>query len=366
MGTALDLARHARSQADLADFGHERVAVGRGTVLTEREDQGVANHGSSFPVVDHFRVDYFSTVRLRWQVRPIPVPSYRYPAGMDVDLRKLRYFAAVAEHEHFGRAAEQLYIAQPVLSRQIRALERELGCTLLERTTRNVRLTAAGLQLRQESADLLVAAADATRRVHQAARGSACLVVGFAPGLSVAAAVKAYETQQPGIDIELLRLNWYEQAESLRDGRADVGYLRRPFDATGLTITTIGSEPSVVCLPTDHPLAAKRQLLQADLVDQTTLDAHVRRTTTIEEKLELVAAGHGLAVLPRSVAQYYTRPGLVHRQVRDAPGHDLCLALIKGHPQPHLRQFLAAATTTLNPTDLNPRVPPPAGGVDRV
>lgn len=102
---------------------------------------------------------------------------------MDLDLRKLRYFAAVAEHEHFGRAAAQLYIAQPVLSRQIRALEQELGCDLFERTTRNVRLTAAGEQLQHEAARLLVEAADATRRVHQAARGDTCLLVGFAPGL---------------------------------------------------------------------------------------------------------------------------------------------------------------------------------------
>jgi DNA-binding transcriptional LysR family regulator len=266
---------------------------------------------------------------------------------MDLDLRKLRYFAAVAEHEHFGRAAEQLYIAQPVLSRQIRSLEQELGCALLERTTRSVRLTAAGRQLRHEAAELLAGAADATRRVHQAARGSACLVVGFAPGLSMAAAVRSHEAEQPGIDIQLLRLNWYEQAESLRDGRADVGYLRRPFDDAGLTVKTTGSEPSVACLPADHPLASSRQLLQADLADQTTLDAHVRRTTTIEEKLELVAAGRGIAVLPRSVAQYYTRPGLVYRKVSDAPPHDLCLAILKGRRQPHLLRFIATATTTL-------------------
>jgi DNA-binding transcriptional LysR family regulator len=268
---------------------------------------------------------------------------------MDLDLRKLRYFAAVAEHEHFGRAAEQLYIAQPVLSRQIRSLEQDLGCALLERTTRSVRLTPAGRQLQHEAADLLVEAADAARRVHQAARGGACLVVGFAPGLSVAAAVRAYETEQPGINIQLLRLNWYEQAESLRDGRADVGYLRRPFDAARLRITTIGSEPSVVCLPADHPLASKPELLQADLADQTTLDAQVRRTTTVEEKLELVAVGRGLAVLPRSVAEYYARPDLAYRQLSDAPAHDLCLATVKGRRQPHLLRFVAAAATALSP-----------------
>lgn len=103
---------------------------------------------------------------------------------MDLDLRKLRYFTAVAQHEHFGRAAAQLHIAQPVLSRQIRALEQELGCALLVRTTRSVRLTPAGRQLYEDAPGVLAAAQAATRRVHGAAREDR-LVVGFAPGLSV-------------------------------------------------------------------------------------------------------------------------------------------------------------------------------------
>src|SRR4051794_40094471 len=111
---------------------------------------------------------------------------------MDLDLRKLRYFMAVAEHEHFGRAAEQLYIAQPVLSRQIRALEQELGCALLERTTRSVQLTPAGKQLYEDAPGVLASAAAATRRVHEVARGVERLVVGFAPALHVSAAVRAF------------------------------------------------------------------------------------------------------------------------------------------------------------------------------
>jgi DNA-binding transcriptional LysR family regulator len=271
---------------------------------------------------------------------------------MDLDLRKLRYFAAVAEYEHFGRAAEHLYIAQPVLSRQIRALEQELGCVLLERTTRNVRLTEAGRQLQQEAIDLLAAAATATRRVHQADRGSTRLVAGFAPGLSMAAAVRRYTAEEHGIEIDVLRLNWYEQAEALRDGRVDVGYLRQPFDATGLTTKTIGSEPSVAYLPAVHPLARKRRLVLADLAALTTLDAQVRRTTTIEEKLELVATGQGIAVLPRSVAQYYTRPDLVYRAVVDEPEHSLCICAIRGRRQPHLLRFIETAVETLTSTHL--------------
>src|ERR1700712_4500705 len=104
---------------------------------------------------------------------------------MDLDLRKLRYFAAVAEHRHFGRAAEQLYIAQPVLSRQIRALEQELGCELLIRTTRSVELTPAGEQLREDARAVFATADAAVRRVREIDRGAQRLVVAFAPGLRV-------------------------------------------------------------------------------------------------------------------------------------------------------------------------------------
>ncbi|WP_405721517.1 LysR substrate-binding domain-containing protein [Streptomyces sp. NBC_01537] len=272
---------------------------------------------------------------------------------MDLDLRKLRYFTAVAEHGHFGRAAEQLHIAQPVLSRQIRALEQELGCALLERTTRTVRLTPAGEQLHKDAPGVLAAALTATLRVHGAARGPHRLAVGFAPGLSVSAAVRAFAQAHPGVEVELLRLNWYEQAEALRNGRADIGYLRRPFDGAGIRTIPTGSEPKVACLPATHPLASRRRLVLADLDGETVLDAAARRTATIEEKFELVAVGCGIALVPRSVARYYSRPDLVHRPVSDAEPFEICLAVAEDrHRQQHLRDFLTVAAPVL--TDRRP------------
>src|SRR3989442_1432832 len=111
---------------------------------------------------------------------------------MDLDLRKLRYFVAVAEHRHFGRAAEQLFIAQPVLSRQIRAFEQELQCALLVRTTRSVELTAAGEQLYEDAQGVLAAVAAAVRRVHDVDRAVQRLVVAFSPGLHVSNAIRAF------------------------------------------------------------------------------------------------------------------------------------------------------------------------------
>lgn len=266
---------------------------------------------------------------------------------MDLDLRKLRYFAAVAEHRHFGRAAQQLCIAQPVLSRQIRAFELELGCALFDRTTRTVQLTPAGEQLLEEVPSVLAASASATRRVHRAARGTRQLVIGFAPGLSVADVVRAFHQSNPGIDVDMQRLNWYEQGEALRDGRVDVGYLRRPFDGGGIRCIPVGREPVVACLPAAHPLSSRPYLVAGDLDEETVLDSEVRRTTTVEEKFELVAARRGIAVLPRSVAQYYARPGLVYLPVTDTAPYELCVAVIKNRRQRHVREFVKVAVAAL-------------------
>jgi DNA-binding transcriptional LysR family regulator len=266
---------------------------------------------------------------------------------MDLDLRKLRYFAAVAEHRHFGRAAEQLYIAQPVLSRQIRALEQELGCALLVRTTRSVQLTPAGEQLFEEARRVFATVDAAVRRVHEIGRGVERLVVGFAPGLHVSEAVRAFTATHPDVEIELLQLHWWEQDAPLRDGRAHVGYLRRPFDDAGLRAVPIGSEPKVACLPVTHPLARRRALTMADLDGEPILDAQARRTSSVEEKFELIAAGHGIALVPRSVARSYSRPDLVYLPVTDAVPVQTCVVVPEDRRERRVLDFVAVAAKTL-------------------
>jgi DNA-binding transcriptional LysR family regulator len=266
---------------------------------------------------------------------------------MDLDLRKLRYFAAVAEHQHFGRAAEQLYIAQPVLSRQIRALERELGCELLRRTTRSVQLTPAGQQLYEETRGVLAAVDAAVRRVHEAGRDTPRLVIAFSAGLHVSGAVRAFAETHPGVEIKLLHVDWWDQDAPLRDGRAHVGYLRRPFDDTGLRVIPVGSEPKTACLPASHPLARHRALTLADLDGETILDAHARRTSSVEEKFELVAAGHGIATVPQSVALSYSRPDLVYLPVTDAVPRETCLVLPQDCQEPRVLDFVTVAAVAL-------------------
>jgi DNA-binding transcriptional LysR family regulator len=266
---------------------------------------------------------------------------------MDLDLRKLRYFAAVAEHRHFGRAAEQLYIAQPVLSRQIRALEQELGCALLIRTTRSVQLTPAGEQLCEEARGVFATVDAAVRRVHEIDRGVERLVVGFAPGLRVSEAVRAYAATHPDVGIELLQLHWWEQDAPLRDGRAHVGYLRRPFDDTGLRTIAIGSEPKVACLPATHRLARRRALTMADLDGEPILDAQARRTSSLEEKFELIALGEGIALVPRSVARSYSRPDLVYLPVTDITPVETCVVVPEDRRERRVLDFVAVAAQTL-------------------
>jgi DNA-binding transcriptional LysR family regulator len=273
---------------------------------------------------------------------------------MDLDLRKLRYFIAVAEHRHFGRAAEQLYIAQPVLSRQIRALESELGCALFVRTTRNVQLTPAGEQLKEEAPGLLASVDSTVRRVHEVDRGVERLVVAFAPGLHVSEAVRAFTATHPAVELELLALRWWEQDAPLRDGRADVGYLRRPFDDTGLRTIPIGNESKVACLPVTHPLARRRTIRMADLDGEQILDAQTRRTSSVEEKFELIAAGHAIALVPRTVATSYSRPDLVNVPIRDAVPVETCLVVPKNRRARRLLDFVDIATTTLRSDSARP------------
>ncbi|MET9365035.1 LysR family transcriptional regulator [Streptomyces sp. NPDC006632] len=266
---------------------------------------------------------------------------------MDLDLRKLRYFVAVAEHRNFGRAAQALYITQPVLSRQIKAFEQELQCTLLVRTTRSVELTAAGERLHEEARTILAAVSTAVRRVHDVERGVQRLAVAFSPGLRVSEAVRAFTSRHPDVEIDLVPALWWEQDAPLRDGRAQVGYLRRPFDDSGLRTLPIGREPRVACMPAAHPLAGRDELTSADLDGERIIDTPVRRTASLEEKFERIAAGSDIALVPLSVARSYSRPDLVHVPVTDAPGIETCLAVLGGGRERLLRDFLAVAASTL-------------------
>ncbi|WP_131737828.1 LysR family transcriptional regulator [Actinomadura roseirufa] len=284
----------------------------------------------------------------------------------DVDLRKLRYFVAVAEHLHFGRAAQSLHIAQPVLSRQIRALEDELKVTLFDRDRRSTSLTPAGRQLLADARPLLAGADALTRRVRRAARGPRTFTVGFMPGLIVTAAVRALGLRHPDLTVHLVRTTWDDQTDVVRDGRADVGFVRMPVDRTGLAIRRLYTEPRVAVVPADHRLAGKRDvpvteiayehLLQdpdavpewRDIAEEMRAPARQPAPVfhSVEEKLEHVAAGHGLVIVPLSVATFYTRPDIAYFTVADLAPSQVSLVWDAARRTPLIAEFATIAETT--------------------
>ncbi|WP_066956907.1 LysR family transcriptional regulator [Streptomyces lushanensis] len=282
---------------------------------------------------------------------------------MDVDLRKIRYFVAVAERLHFGRAAEELHIAQPVLSRQIKALESDLKVRLFRRDRRGTELTPAGEQLLADARPLLASAAAMRRRAVRAARVTDTFTVGFMPGLIVTDAVRTLAGRHPGLDIDVVRTSWEDQADVVRDGRVDVGYVRMPIDPTGVETVPLLTEQRVVVLPGDHPLSGKESVGIADLADEHLLQnpdavpewrdlvaargGRERRSQplirTTEEKLEQVAARRGVVVLPLSTALFYTRPDICHVPVDDIPPSHVRLAWAGGRHRGLVEEFTRIA-----------------------
>ncbi|MFE7800553.1 LysR family transcriptional regulator [Nocardia sp. NPDC057440] len=209
-------------------------------------------------------------------------------------LRQLRYFIAVAEELHFGRAAERLGIAQPPLSQRIRKLEADLGARLFDRDSRRVALTEAGQILLAESRDLLARWERTTALVGKAHRGEIdALRVGVPPELAgrvLAAVLTAFESRD--IRVDLQELSTAEQLRLLADRQLDAGLLQHPVDMIGLETGPAVDTPLGVVLPRDSPLAVRSSLTLADL------------------------AGYGLVIFPRAAA-----PGLYDATLRTCWDH---------------------------------------------
>jgi DNA-binding transcriptional LysR family regulator len=290
-------------------------------------------------------------------------------AGQPLDLRRLRYFVAVAEELHFGRAAQRLYIAQPVLSRHIQKLELELSTELFVRDSRNVQLTPAGVRLLEEGRQLLAAADAARRRMQGAALGEDTLTVGFFVGDYFTPALVAFSQKRPEVTVALLRIYWHDQLEVLRRGRADVAFVHMPIDRTDLEVLPVRAEPRVAVLPAGHPLAGRPEVGIADLADEPVITQHgaspaweafhnvdprpdgssPRRgpeVDNIEEKLQLVAAGRAISFLPTSAAAAVVHAGVVYVSVSDIPPIQICLAWDAGRRSALIADFAEAVART--------------------
>ena len=288
-----------------------------------------------------------------------------------MELRHLRYFVAVAEELHFGRAARRLHIAQPPLSQQIRVLERDLGVTLLQRTSRRVLLTDAGRAFLVEARSTLAQAARATQVASRAAGGEiGQLIVGHMASAELIVfprLLPVFRKRCPGVELTLRLLGVTEQFEMLRTGEIHVGFLRLPATDRGVTVKPIVGEPLVVALPERHGLARRRTLsLRAlrgerlllfprshapgyyDLLMAICRQAGLEPTIALETRhlhtvLSLVATGHGVSLVPRCVARL-GRPGIVCRAVRPSPRNiEIGIAYDPTTPSALARTFVSVA-----------------------
>lgn len=179
---------------------------------------------------------------------------------MNIELRHLRYFIAVAETLHFGRAAEQLNISQPPLSQQIQILEQQIGAKLLERNNRNVRLTPAG-KLFLEQAWLIIEhvnqAADKAARIHRGESGE--IAIGFTSSTPfikrISASLLAFRQLHPAVHVQMVETNTKQQIEPLLNGKLDMGVMRNTPLPDALTYQLLLRESLVAVVHQDHPLA---------------------------------------------------------------------------------------------------------------
>jgi DNA-binding transcriptional LysR family regulator len=286
-----------------------------------------------------------------------------------MELRHLRYFVAVAEQRHFGRAAERLHMAQPPLSQQIRQLESELGVTLLTRTTRRVDLTPAGAAYLDHARAILAAVDEAGEVASRIAAGRTGRLmvgcVGSATYSLLPALAKALRSELPDVEFgfrgEMLSP---DQAAALHDGSLDLALLRRLPDTSGLTIGDVRRERLLVALPQDHRYADRKRLRVTDLAGEGLVvhagggrsvmsslvhelfEAADLEPEVVHEVAEtstlvtFVAAGLGIAVVPEPTSALNV-PGVVYVPLVGTPGVDLVVATREGDANPVLARALA-------------------------
>ena len=286
-----------------------------------------------------------------------------------MELRHLRYFIAVAEELHFGRAAARLFIAQPPLSQQIQQLERELGVALFARTSRRVQLTPAGDAFLAEARQILAHLETAAETAKRTARGeTGWLGIGFAASATydlLPAVLHDFRAAFPEVALSLQELNAAEQASALREKIIHVGFARPYAPEPDVVVGAVRLEPFLAALPEAHPLARQDSLRLSVLAEEPFISfpeaprpsyAEVVRLACeeagfmprvrqevreMQTALSLVAAGFGVALLPASV-RHLRRDGVVYRPLEEpAPRTELSVVSRADDPSPVLQNFLA-------------------------
>ncbi|MEU4447501.1 LysR family transcriptional regulator [Actinosynnema sp. NPDC050801] len=279
-----------------------------------------------------------------------------------MDLRELRYFVAVAEELHFGRAAARLHMTQPPLSRAIKQLETDLGHLLLHRSPAGVSLTPAGASLYDEARTLL-ARADQVRTRVAAAAGTATITIGTLADSAEQAGTRlaaAYRAHHPEVHVRIREADFTDPTTGLRAGLVDVALTRAPFDDTGIATHVLRSDPVGVVLRADDPLAGRESVHTDELADRRWFrlpegtdpvwqaywsggrdrDGPVVRT--VHECLQAVLWNGSVGLAPLAHA---LPGGLTVVPLVDLPPSRLVVAWTDGDPGPLVRSFARLAAT---------------------
>ena len=285
----------------------------------------------------------------------------------EIEIRHLRYFLAVAETLHFGKAAKILGIAQPPLSQQIKNLERMLGHPLFDRTTRGVKLTTVGQFFAERALNTLSKMRDdleMTRRLGAGKEGM--LNVGFSGSVMLTAlpkAIEAYRRLRPNVELRLRELVTAEQIPALLDGTLAIGFLRDGEPRDGLLLESIVREPYIAVLPSRHKLAKRKSLSPVDLRDEPFVlfsrrmgnlaydrtvaccEAAGFRPNIVQDApqwptvLRLVAAGLGVSMAPVCVGNLMM-PGITYRRLRSSHWSSIDIGVRSDLQNPAAEVFL--------------------------
>ncbi|MEU6927762.1 LysR family transcriptional regulator [Streptomyces sp. NPDC046385] len=292
--------------------------------------------------------------------------------SIDVHGRDLRYFVAVAEELHFTRAAERLYVSQPALSKQIRALERQLGTALFDRDRRTVRLTDAGTALLPHARTVLAAweaGEEALRQVRAARHATLVIGMSTSPGRGgLLPAIRSRFTERhPEARLRLRQVGWEDPTAGLADGTSDVAFVWLPLaDAERYRWVVVATEPRLLALPETHPLAARDRVPFTDLLDEPFLalpedspelrdhwlavDARGGRPPRIgaeiasaDETYEALVDGRGICLVATGNAPLLARDGVVTRPVDGIAECRFALAWRADDPRPAVHDYARAA-----------------------
>lgn len=292
-----------------------------------------------------------------------------------MELRALRYFVAVAQELHFGRAAARLHISQPPLTEHIRRLETELGARLFDRTSRSVRLTPAGAALLPEARRLLGDVESLRRTVRITQAGDTGIIrCGFMSSAPFARAREIYQCvvrDLPGVAVNWQGLTSSEQIHALRQGQLDLGFIHLPAATEGLEVRTVVRDRLVIAVHATHPLSARRRVALGrfrddgfilppresapglhDLIVATCSAAGFspeipHRARDMLAMISLVSIGSGVSIVPRWLSasgfpevRYLSITG-------PTPIVELAMAWNPGNRSPVLRRALAAIGTRI-------------------